>query len=219
MAKPLPSWVWIAAGIGAVVLVGGGITTAVVLWVLPDKGKPWASLFTAAEQQNGLPPGLLGRVAEEESDYDPNAVSPVGAQGMMQFMPATAKDVGLSNPFDPTQAIPAAGRYLAALFNQLVANLGSATWSMALAAYNAGPGNVIQAVQDAQDADDADNWLAYLPTSAANQAQTQGYVGDIAGDLGLAGLGRPRKVRQPVKRRGAKLAGYVGAICQDLALA
>ncbi|HEY0508636.1 MAG TPA: lytic transglycosylase domain-containing protein, partial [Blastococcus sp.] len=73
--------------------------------------------------------------ANQESGFDSQAVSPAGAQGLMQFMPSTAAGLGV-NPLDPNSAIDGAARYLSSLKKQF----GST--DLALAAYNAGPGTV-----------------------------------------------------------------------------
>ena len=85
-----------------------------------------------AAQKNDLPIGFLIRLIWQESRFNPNAVSRVGAQGMAQFMPRVAADVGLEDPFDPLQALPASARLLGTLHRQF-GNLG-----LAAAAYNAG---------------------------------------------------------------------------------
>ena len=72
------------------------------------------SIFNAATEKYGLPPGLLKAVAHTESTFNPNAVSPKGAAGLMQFMPDTAKRFGI-DPHDPTQAVDGAARYIAVL--------------------------------------------------------------------------------------------------------
>jgi hypothetical protein len=100
-------------------------------------GVPFAAQFTAAARRHGLPPALLAAVAKVESNYNPNAVSPAGARGLMQFMPATARGYGI-NPMNPTEAIEGAARKLAADLKAF----GSV--SLALAAYNAGAGAVRQ---------------------------------------------------------------------------
>lgn len=86
-------------------------------------------------------PQLLDAVERVESNGNPNAVSPAGAQGAYQFMPATAASVGVQNPFDPVQARAGAAKYLAQLYQQFGGNI-----QQAIAAYNAGPGNVSKAV-------------------------------------------------------------------------
>jgi hypothetical protein len=96
----------------------------------------YRSLVTSAALANGIAPTLLAALLQAESGYNPRALSPVGAQGIAQFMPGTALGMGLADPFDPTQAIPAAARLLAGH----IRSFGSA--ALALAAYNAGPGAV-----------------------------------------------------------------------------
>jgi len=101
-------------------------------------GVPFAELFSAAAQKYGVSPALLSAVAKQESGYDPTAVSPVGAQGLMQLMPGTAQGLGVTNSFDPTQAVDGAAR----LLRDLLDRFGSTP--LALAAYNAGPGAVLR---------------------------------------------------------------------------
>jgi len=98
-------------------------------------GVPYADLFTRAGGRHGVDPALLAAVAQQESGFDASAVSPAGAQGLMQFMPATARELGV-DPFDPASAVDGAARYLADLTGQF----GSP--ELGLAAYNAGPGTV-----------------------------------------------------------------------------
>ena len=98
-------------------------------------GVPYADLFTRAGNRHGVDPALLAAVASQESGFDSGAVSPAGAQGLMQFMPATARGLGV-NPLDPNSAVDGAARYLSDLSEQF----GSTP--LALAAYNAGPGTV-----------------------------------------------------------------------------
>ncbi len=93
------------------------------------------STFAAASSYYNLPPGLLSAVAKVESNYNPSAVSPAGAVGIMQIMPSTAQGMGI-NPADPVQAIFAAGQLLSEKLN----HFGSVP--LALAAYNAGDGAV-----------------------------------------------------------------------------
>ena len=100
-------------------------------------GVPYADLFSRAASRYGVDASLLAAMANQESGFDSQAVSPAGAQGLMQFMPSTAKGLGV-NPLDPTSAIDGAARYLSSLTKQF----GST--DLALAAYNAGPGTVSQ---------------------------------------------------------------------------
>jgi cell wall-associated NlpC family hydrolase len=97
----------------------------------------YATQFAAAEAQYHLPAGLLAAVAQQESGGNAQAVSPAGAQGLMQLMPFTAAAAGV-NAFDPAQAIGAAARILSGNLTQF----GSVP--LALAAYNAGAGAVSQ---------------------------------------------------------------------------
>lgn len=99
---------------------------------------PFAQLFQAAEAKYGVPAALLSAVAKQESGYDTKAISSAGAQGMMQLMPGTAKGLGVTNPFDPAQAVDGAARML----SDLTRRFGST--ELALAAYNAGPGAVLK---------------------------------------------------------------------------
>lgn len=101
-------------------------------------GVPYASLFQAASAKYGVPANLLSAVAKAESGYNPDAVSPAGAQGLMQLMPGTARGLGVTNAFDPSQAVDGAAKML----RELTQRFGST--DLALAAYNAGPGAVIK---------------------------------------------------------------------------
>jgi hypothetical protein len=92
--------------------------------------------LTAAAQENDLPTDFFTRLIWQESRFDPMAVSRVGAQGVAQFMPATATWRGLSDPFDPLEAIPKSAKLLRDLRREF-GNLG-----LAAAAYNAGSGRV-----------------------------------------------------------------------------
>ncbi|MEM1277547.1 MAG: lytic transglycosylase domain-containing protein [Pseudomonadota bacterium] len=94
-----------------------------------------------AADLHGLPRAYFTRLIWKESRFDIKAISPVGAQGIAQFMPATAKERGLENPFDPAQAIPASAHYLA----DLKAQFGN--WGLAAAAYNGGPDRVARFVK------------------------------------------------------------------------
>jgi soluble lytic murein transglycosylase-like protein len=96
-----------------------------------------APLVRAAAHANGLPEALLQAVVETESGFNPGAVSPKGALGLMQLMPQTARELRVRDPRDPAANLDGGARYL----KQLLAQHGN-DLSLALAAYNAGPGAV-----------------------------------------------------------------------------
>ena len=110
---------------------------------------------------NNLPVRFFANLIEQESSFNPHVVSSKGAQGIAQFMPGTAAEQGLINPFDPIQAISASAKFLA----NLIARFGNI--GLAAAAYNAGP----QRVSD---------WLA-RQGSGSLPAETQHYVRKITG--------------------------------------
>jgi soluble lytic murein transglycosylase-like protein len=93
-------------------------------------------MFVRAGAKYGVSPKLLAAVAKVESGYHPHAVSKVGAQGLMQLMPGTAKSLGVHDSFDPQQAIDGAAKLLAHNLKEFK------SVPLALAAYNAGGGAV-----------------------------------------------------------------------------
>lgn len=118
-------------------------------------------LIASAAEASGLPKPFFARLIWKESRFDVAAVSPKGAQGVAQFMPGTAYRLGLRDPFDPEQALPASAAYLAELRAEF-GNLG-----LAAAAYNAGEERV----------------SSWLTRGGLLPGETQDYV--------LAILGRP----------------------------
>jgi hypothetical protein len=135
----------------------------------PSAG-PGPADHSSLEAQNGLPPGLLDAVAQQESGGNPNAVSKAGAVGKFQFMPATARayglrvDAGADERRDPVKSAAAAALLLGDLHRRF-----SGRTDLALAAYNAGPGAV----------KDAGNAVPDFP-------ETQNYVRSIMGKMGAS---------------------------------
>lgn len=133
-------------------------------------------LIETHADRNGLPRDFFARLIWKESRFDPNAVSPAGAEGIAQFMPGTAKMRGLANSLDIDQAIPASAKYLAEM------KAGYGNLGLAAAAYNAGETRVSR-------------WLSsggFLPM------ETESYVFDVMGepadkftDTSYAGIARP----------------------------
>jgi len=92
--------------------------------------------FNEVAQTYSLDPALLKAIAKVESSFNPKAVSPKGALGLMQLMPTTAELVGVSNPFDPLESLKGGALYLKKLLEEF------RDLELALAAYNAGPEKV-----------------------------------------------------------------------------
>ena len=123
----------------------------------------FAAPIAAAAQRWNVSAALLAAQLYAESGFNPSAVSPAGAQGIAQFMPGTARSLGLDDPFDAAKAIDAQAH----LMRDLLRRFGSVP--LALAAYNAGPGAV--------------SACGCVP----NYPETQAYVTRILGLLNGAG--------------------------------
>jgi soluble lytic murein transglycosylase-like protein len=111
----------------------GGVTGPSVL----PAGTPYAAEITAAASKHGVDPALLAGLVKQESNFNPNAGSPAGAQGLTQLMPATAASLGVTNVHDPVQALDGGAKYLRQQLDRFDGDV-----ARALAAYNAGPGAV-----------------------------------------------------------------------------
>jgi len=125
-----------------------GILPAEVRGFVPDEvidevlapmaaGTDVRALAIATARRHGVDPNLVLAVVAVESGFQPDAVSHKGAQGLMQLMPATARELGVTDALDPAQNLDGGTRYLRMLVAQYGGDLGKA-----LAAYNAGPGAV-----------------------------------------------------------------------------
>lgn len=99
-------------------------------------------------QRQGVAPNLLAALIATESSFNPRAISPVGAQGLGQLMPPTAKDMGVQDAFDPEQNIAGTAKYLAWLGHWWRAD--PKRWSLALASYLAGVGTIQQRLRRGQ---------------------------------------------------------------------
>jgi len=119
-------------------------------------------LVSSAGHKQSLDPALLKAVIRQESGFKPCAVSVKGAQGLMQLMPSTARELHVSDAFDPVQNVHAGAAYLRQLLNRYKGDL-----RLALAGYNAGPARADHGIQ------------ADFPI------ETQNYVASILGELGV----------------------------------
>lgn len=97
----------------------------------------YEDIIKDAAQKYNLPERLISSVIKHESNFNTNSVSHAGARGLMQLMPGTAKFLGVNNSFDPAQNINGGAKYLRQMLNQFDGSM-----ELAVAAYNAGPGNV-----------------------------------------------------------------------------
>jgi hypothetical protein len=133
---------WAARRAGTI--LGAAFATCLTVPAIADETGPptdnalatLCGIIETAAVKEGLPINFFTRLIWRESAFQPGAVSPAGARGVAQFMPHTASERGLDNPFDPAAAIPASAKFLAGL-GQRFGNLG-----LAAAAYNAGPNAV-----------------------------------------------------------------------------
>jgi soluble lytic murein transglycosylase-like protein len=103
----------------------------------PEFARAVGVLVRDAARAAGVDPSLVAAVARVESNFDPAALSPAGAAGVMQLMPATAQALGVANPYDVTQNVRGGAVYLRELLDRFGGDV-----RLAVAAYNAGPGAV-----------------------------------------------------------------------------
>ena len=157
-----------------------GASEASVLPSYSRNKNAFDQMIRQAAQQHGVSEGLIKAVMHTESGFNINARSPVGAQGLMQLMPATARRFNVSNAYDPQQNIFGGARYLSWLLKRF-----NGDTRLAIAAYNAGEGNVdkyggIPPFRETQDyvrrvTSRFQNLYSsgLSPTSSSNNANTQ----------------------------------------------
>ena len=160
----------IIGGVALSIALAGGGYVATEYWLSSANAQKWASALAAAEAQYGLPAGLLSRIAYQESHFrsdiiDGTTASPAGALGLMQLMPQYFSSVQVPVPFSDSDTVAQIGQ-AAQLLAQDYARFQD--WSLAIAAYNDGAGNVDKYVNGA---------IGSLPT------ETQNYVAAVAADL------------------------------------
>jgi soluble lytic murein transglycosylase-like protein len=159
--------------------VDGGLSD-VALARLPDLDQPFAAAVMRAATRHGLDPKLLHALVVVESAYKPSAMSPVGAGGLTQLMPATAAALGVRDRFDPEANLFGGADYLARLL------LRFGDLRLALAAYNSGPARVAQ--------------LGHIP----DIAETRAYVGAVIDCYLALSAGRGVRSAQECHAQGAQ---------------
>lgn len=128
--------------------------------MFPPAVSRWEFVVKREAGLRRVPSDIALAVIWSESNGDPEAVSPVGAQGLMQLMPATSRELGVRDPFIPEENIRGGVEYL-----RRMGNLFDADWAAALAAYNWGPGNMQR-----RSGWPGAGWMERLP------AETKAYV-------------------------------------------
>jgi soluble lytic murein transglycosylase-like protein len=155
--------------------VVGGLATA-GYWLRDKLGIGALPNASVLENAQGLPPGLLAAQAMAESSGNPNAKSPKGALGLMQFMGPTARQYGVDDPTDPAQAIRGASYYDRDLLKRYGGDVREA-----LAAYNWGMGNKKDPRLDADIAAHGADWEKYAPK------ETRNYIDKVMGIMAKQG--------------------------------
>lgn len=166
--------------------------------IIDQRISKYDSIITAAAAKYGVDEALIKRVIRQESSGRVKALSSQGAAGLMQLMPVTAREVGVSNRFDPTQNIMGGTWYLKKKLDEFDGDV-----KLALAAYNAGAGNVRKAIRVAGD-DSPEKVLAALPQVTGRRSkETLDYVAKIT-----KSYDNPLTTQQPIDKPIAQTARY-----------
>lgn len=118
-------------------------------YLTPAMARQEAEAIVRHARARSVPVSLVASLIATESSFNPRAVSPVGAQGLGQLMPATAREMGVSDPFDIEQNIAGTTRYIAWLGSVWAGH--PRRWEMALASYVAGVGTVSRQLKAGRD--------------------------------------------------------------------
>jgi soluble lytic murein transglycosylase-like protein len=134
---------------------------------IAERAKPFETLISEHSRAQGVRPDLVRAVMQVESGFNPYARSPKGAMGLMQLMPATAKQYGVRNAFNPAENVRAGVAYLRELLDRYQDNE-----ELALAAYNAGPGAVDKHGQTVPPYRETQSYVAQINKMAARPPVT-----------------------------------------------
>jgi len=157
-----------------------------------------SAIGSAEDSYPDLPKGMLRKLVQQESAGNPQAVSPKGAQGLFQFMPATAKELGI-DPADPHQAADGAARYLLQNFKEF------GDWNKALAAYNAGPG-AVRKYGGIPPYPETQNYVAKIGTPTEQRQPVDLFE---AANIGQPAPERPKAPPPDTGWKGTALGGFV----------
>lgn len=138
-------------------------------YVAADRGRLYDDLIRDNAQGRGVRTDLVRAVMQVESGFNPYARSPKGALGLMQLMPATIRQYGVKNPFDPAENVRAGVAYLRELLDRYQNNE-----QLALAAYNAGPGAVDNHGQAVPPYRETRDYVAHVNQLAGRPIETRG---------------------------------------------
>lgn len=160
----------------------------------------YSSLIKKYAKQYGVNPNLIAAIIKQESAFNAKAISPAGAKGLMQLMPATARSLGVKNSYDPSQNIKGGTKYIAQMLKKYGGNI-----EKALRAYNAGSGNLAKSYGFAET-----NKYVKNVTSNFNS-----YLKKAGGNITKVSTSAIKNMEATVKKTTTrKLAGWSGQITQ-----